>query len=194
MCTTSQILFVCLHQATHRFRTGVCRQANRGGCKIYDATEILSFPCMDCAAIVDNKRCKCGDGRGRPSFQQVLLPNRLLHTTWHVPSRCFVDVGFQTLDPFSVRDDQEILAGTIRRSQRAESSPAGMHMELVANRSPVLTDKCGRWRVSTGNQNWQLNSCCLRKTREGAYQAARLEGRGERINGRIMDSFCESSL
>jgi hypothetical protein len=194
MCTTSQILFVCSHQATHRFRTGVCRQANRGKCKIYDATEILSFPCMDCAAIVNNKRCKCGDGRGGPFLHQGPLPSRLLHTTWHVPSRCFVDVGFQTLDPFSVRDDQENSAGTVGRSQRAELLPVRMHVELVANRSPVLTYKRGRWRVSTGNQNWQLNSCCLRKTREGAYQATRLEGREERINGRIMDSFCESGL
>jgi hypothetical protein len=45
-----------------------------------------------------------------------------------------------------------------------------------------------------GNQNWQLNSCCLRKTREGAYQATRLEDWEERINGRIMDGFCESGL
>src|SRR5271170_89636 len=194
MCTTNQVLFVCSHQATHRFRTGVCWQANRGRCKIYDATEILSFPCMDCAAIVNNKRRKRGDGRGGSFPQKGPLPNRLLHTTWHVPSRCFVDVGFQTLDPFSVRDDQENPAETVGRSQRVEFLPARMPMELVANQSPVLTDKRGRWRVSKGNQNWQLNSCCLRKTREGAYQATRLEDREERINGRIMDSFCESGL
>src|SRR5436305_3442228 len=93
MCTTNQVLFVCSHQATHRFRTSVCRQANRGRCKICDATEILSFPCMDCEAIVKDKRRKCGDGRHRPFQEECPLPNRLLNTTWHVPSRCFVDRG-----------------------------------------------------------------------------------------------------
>jgi hypothetical protein len=194
MCTTNQVLFVCSHQATHRFRTSVCRQANRGRCKIYDATEILSFPCMDCAAIVKDKRRKCGDGRHRPFQEECPLPNGLLNTTWHVPSRCFVDAGFQTLDPFGVPEDRENAAQTLVRPHTAEFSPSGMHMGLVANRSPVLTDKRGRWRVSKGNQNWQLSSCCLRETREGAYEATRLEGREERINGRIIDSFCESGL
>lgn len=194
MCTTNQVLFVCSHQATHRFRTGVCRLANRGRCKIYDATEILSFPCMDCAAIFNDTRRKCGDGRDRPFQEQGPLPNTLLNATWHVPSRCFVDAGFQTLNPFGVPEARENAAQSLVRPHRPEFSPSGMHVELVSNPSPVLTDTYGRRRVSKGNQNRQLNSCCMRETREGAYQATRLEGREERINGRIMDSFCESGL
>jgi hypothetical protein len=194
MCTTNQVLFVCSHQATHRFRTGVCRQANCGRCKIYDATEILSFPCMDCAAILNDKRRKCGDGHDRPFQEQGRMPHRLLNTTWHVPSRCFVDAGFQTLNPFGVPEYRKNASQSPTQLRRAEFSPSGMHMELVANRSPVLTDECGRGRVSKRNQNWPLGSCCLREAREGAYQATRLEGWEDRINGRIMDSCCESEL
>jgi hypothetical protein len=194
MCTTNQVLFVCSHQATHRFRTSVCRQANRGKCKIYDATEILSFPCMDCAAIVNDKRRKCGDGHDRPFQEQGPLPNRFLNITWHVPSRCFVDAGFQSLDPFGVLEGRGNAAQTLAQLHRGGFSPLGTHIEPVANRSPVLTDERGRWRASKGNQNWQLSSCCLRETRAGAYQATRLECREERSNGRIMDSFCESGL
>jgi hypothetical protein len=62
---------------------------------------------MDCAVIVNDKRRKCGDGRDRPFQEQGPLPNRFLNTTWHVPSRCFVDAGFQTLDPFGVLEDRE---------------------------------------------------------------------------------------
>lgn len=62
---------------------------------------------MDCAVIVNDKRRKCGDGRDRPFQEQGPLQNRFLNTTWHVPSRCFVDAGFQTLDPFGVLEDRE---------------------------------------------------------------------------------------
>jgi hypothetical protein len=194
MCTTNQVFFVCSHQATHRFRTSVCRQTNRGRCKIYEANEVLSFPCIDCAAIFNDKRRKCGDGRDRPFQEQGPLPSRFLNTTWHVPSRCFVDAGFQTLDPFGVLEDRENAAQTLVQLHTGEFSPSGTRMEPVANRSSVLSDKRGRWRVSKGNQNWQLSSCCLRETRAGAYQATRLEGREERSDGRIVDSFCEPGL
>jgi hypothetical protein len=85
-------------------------------------------------------------------------------------------------------------AQTLVQLHRREFSPLGTDMKPVANRSPVLTDKREKRRVLKGNQDWPLGSCCLRETRAGDYQATRLEGREERSNGRIVDSFCESGL
>jgi hypothetical protein len=194
MCTTNQVLYVCSHQATHRFRTGVCRNAICGRCTIHDETEVLSYPCMDCAALVSKNQHRCGHGRGRMWQKQGPLSSRLLNATWHVPSRCFVDVGFQTLDPFGVGLHQEDPEQTLVRSQRADISPFGEHVELVGNRSPVETVQHGRWKFARGNEIWSLSPCCLRETGYGAYQATRLEGPDERVSGRIMDSFCESSV
>ena len=193
MCTTNQLIYVCSHQATHRFRTGVCKKANRERCNIHDDTEILSFHCKNCAVQINRKRRRCGDGRNRSLLKQDALPNRLLNATWHVPSRCFVDVGFRTLDPFGAGDDQESAAEAGLRSQRAEISPFGTHVELVASRSPVETDQRGCWKF-VGSQKCRPSPCCMAETRQGAYQATRLEGREERVRGRIMDSFCESSV
>jgi hypothetical protein len=105
-----------------------------------------------------------------------------------------VDVGFQTLDPFGVGEDQENAVDDAVRSQRAEISPFGTHMELVASRSPVETVPGGRWKVAKENAKFRLSPCCLRETRDGPYKATRLEGPDERVRGRIVDSFCESSV
>lgn len=194
MCTTSQVLYVCSHQATHRFRTGVCRNANSARCNIHDETEVLSIPCRNCAALTGNRRRRRGDGHHDSSQQQCALPKRLLHATWHVPSRCFVNIGFQTLDPFGVGVYQGDPAETAGRSQRAEISPFATHMQLVASRSPVQTDRSRRRKFVEGPENWRPSWCCRRETRGGAYEATRLEGPEQRIEGRIMDSLCESSV
>jgi hypothetical protein len=194
MCTTNQVIYICSHRATHRFRTGVCRNATHGRCTIHDETEVLSYPCIDCAALVSKKRRRSGDGRDRPCEMQGPPSKRLLSATWHVPSRCFVDVGFQTLDPFSVGLHNEEPAETLVRPLRAEISPFGMHMELVASRSSVQVEQHGRWRLARSNEKWPLSQCCQMETSYGAYESTRLEGPGERVNGRIVDSFCVSSI
>ena len=122
------------------------------------------------------------------------MPDRVLDEVWHVPSRCFVDVGFCNLDPFGVGENLENAAEAAVRPQRAEISPAGTHVELVASKSPVQTDRLESWKWARGDDKWRLSPCCLQQTRNGAYQATRLEDREERIRGRIMDSFCESSM
>jgi hypothetical protein len=194
MCTTNQVIYVCSHPATHRFRTGVCRNATHRRCTIHDETEVLSYPCMDCAALLSKKRRRSGDGRDRPWEMQGPPSKRLLSATWHVPSRCFVDVGFQTLDPFGVGLHKEAPAETLVRSQTAEISPFGTHMELVPSRNPVQVEQCGRWKLARSNEKWPLSHCCQMETRDGAYESTRLEGPAERLNGRIADSFCESSM
>lgn len=194
MCTTTQVLFLCSHQATHRFRTGVCRNANRDRCSISDETEVLSYPCKGCAALTSKMGRRRGDGGERRWQMPHPFPERLLNVSWYVPSRCFVDVGFQTLDPFGVGEHQEDIAEPLAYSQRAEISPSGGDREIMVSRRPVETLQHGSWKAPRGNEMWSLSLCCHRATRQGGYQATRLEGLDERISGRIVDSFCESSL
>ena len=195
MCTTNQVVFKCSHRATHRYRTNVCQTANRRECWIWDQTSVFPFPCRDCVVPDRQKRRRCGGGGCNESSQQEgRLPDRLLDEMWHVPSRCFVDVGFKTLDPFGVGNDRKNVDGTAVQSQRAELSPFGTHVELVASGSPVQTDQIGSWKCARGIEEWRLSSCCLQETRNGAYQATRLEDRGDRPRGIIADSFCGSRV
>jgi hypothetical protein len=194
MCTTHQVLFLCSHQATHRFRTAVCRNANRGGCGIYDETEVLSYPCKNCAALMSTKGPRRSHGDDRRWRKPRPLPTRLLNASWYVPSRCFVDVGFQTLDPFGVGVHQEDTTEPQACSQRAEISPLGWHREIVVSKSAVETAQQGSWKATRGDKMWSFSLCCHRASRRGGYEATRLEGPDERISGRIVDSFCESSL
>ena len=195
MCTTNQIVFKCSHRATYRYRTSVCQTASRRKCYIWDQTSVLPFPCRNCVVPDRQNRRRCGGGGLKESSQQEGgLPYRLLDETWHVPSRCFVDVGFKTLDPFGMGEDRKNATETAVPSQRAEISPFRMHVELVASRSPVRTDQSGSWKCARGIEKWRLSSCCLQETRNGAYQATRLEDWGDRLRGMIADSFCESRV
>lgn len=143
----------------------------------------------------ENKERAAGnDGHQMHWHKQGPLPPSLLTATWHMPSRCFVDAGFRTLDPFGSGVSQEDLAEPLLRSHRAEISPLGGHMQTVANSETVQIQQRGTWKFAEGNDIGPLSLCCQRETRNGAYHATRVEGLDERVNGRIVDSFCRSSL
>src|SRR5271154_2991000 len=116
MCTTTQYLYICCHPATHRFRNAVCIAPNSRICRIQDGNSTLPYSCLSCAA----------KGYSMPIFNiSTLEPDDgkdLFKDVWHIPSRCFVDVGFRTLDPFKTGEDVE---GLLRKSPVPEQALEG---------------------------------------------------------------------
>ncbi|KIW30648.1 uncharacterized protein PV07_06376 [Cladophialophora immunda] len=111
---------------------------------------------------------------------------------WYVPSRCFIDVGFRTIDPFSKEQVSEPPTPT---------SPSTRHSIDDDPLAPPLTPT--KIKISDPNICRRLlhrltmkkvSPCCARETQYGGYEATRIEGRDHRVNGVISDSLCESSL
>ena len=203
MCTTKQYLYTCSHAATHRFRTRICAALpNRLACAIRDENDFVPYVCATCAT---KGRSGCLSLARRNAALEIADAVEEYHDTWFVPSRCFVDVGFRTLDPFRGKDDGA--GGVAIRSSPSPSPPqpepnlttVGNAPASLVDASPAVRSRDAvdggerRGPVVNGQQKRQFSTCCLRARQGGAYEATRLEGCEDRICGRIADSFCSST-
>lgn len=175
MCTTSQYLYNCSHPASYRFRTSICRDPASSTCRIRDENSFLPYTCTKCAAKTRTR--KGADERSRYSTDIKIM---VAKKTWHIPSRCFVDAGFQNLDPFGTGIETET-PNRARPQSLLISTPGG----------PLTMDETGISDRALGHPR-DPSPCCLKSSRIGAFQATRLEGVEDRQRGRIVDSFCGS--
>ena len=177
MCTTSQYLYNCSHPASYRFRTSICRDPASSTCRIRDENSFLPYTCPKCAAKTRTRKGKQADERSRYSTDIKIM---VAKKTWHIPSRCFVDAGFQNLDPFGMGIETET-ANRARPQSPLTPTPGG----------PLTMDETGISDRAHEHPR-HLSPCCLKSSKMGAYQATRLEGVEDRQRGRIMDSLCGS--
>ena len=185
MCTTTQYLYSCSHQATHRFRNRKCEFPNSRICRVRDDDAYLPYMCRHCIA----------KGRTRPLFNffgpMPTNEKNLYHDTWHIPSRCFVDVGFRNLDPFKTGKLDEL--ETPKSSPSPARSAARMTFETLTQRAAMdEIDCCGQLKAWPRKLKREPSPCCLNQRRNGAFETTRLEGCEYRIEGRIIDSGCQS--
>ncbi len=195
MCATTQYLFNCLHPATHCFRTNVCRGVGHRNCHISDRHKMLPYPCRDCAHKPQKMR-RDFPLSGLPAGYQA-TGDEPANEIWVVPTRCFVDIGFRTLDPFRTRHVVSGLARPAAMSQGLGAVPRESLCETTQFAEDRSVDyevrPCRYSHVDGTKENRELSPCCMRQRRYGAFQATRLEGYDDRIRGKIVDSFCQSN-
>ena len=181
MCTTVQYFFSCGHPATHRFRNSICAISFSRACRIRDMDSWLRFPCRRCTV----QRLAVGIKiRTRPDSD-----DQGYNDIWHIPSRCFVDVGFRTLDPF--RDD---ISPPVSPNSPAPSLTSPLTQKPTSRWSHFPKDdrnKCAKL-IAKVMRFKKLSPCCENRARRGAFPAVRLEGPENRINGLVMEDHCES--
>lgn len=174
MCTTRRYLFLCSHPATHRFRNTLCESPSVRGCKVHDFNVYLRCPCKKCA------------NRGMPSVHMP-TPEIAFNDTWHIPSRCFVDVGYRTLNPFHEDKSSEPCTPI------SPIEPPIPQQVLTPPVTPVKDDKNVYKRlIRRLTLRKKAGPCCAKEAQAGAFLAVRLEGREQRMYGRIQEDRCES--
>jgi hypothetical protein len=184
MCTTTQYFFCCGHPATHRFRTELCPQSKGRTCRIRDTNRFIEGECRKCQLYRQTRR-RIPRGRNQDAFDDI----------WYIPTRCFVDVGFQSLNPFLVDIEPDPISPLttvpptfpLPSPAPKTESLSGMLRSPGSEKSPVerLFPRFRRHKKSS--------SCCEDMTLENAFQAVRLEDYDARIEGRIMDNHCQSN-
>ena len=186
MCSTTQYLYSCSHPATHRFRNSRCPTPNSRSCRIRDGNVYLPQMCRYCVAR----------GRTQPLFNLIMPTTKgapgtqdLYNETWHVPSRCFVDIGFRTLDPFGTGEDAH------STEQSRLTTPQNLNFEALTELAAMdEIDSCGQLKAWPRKLRREPSPCCLKERRLGAFEATRLEGYQDRLEGRIIDSACFSNI
>jgi hypothetical protein len=194
MCSTIQYLFSCGHPATHRFRNQQCPQSTGRVCRIRDTNKLLVGECRKC--LIEREQRQREVNR---SGTKDLAPR--CEDTWYVPTRCFIDVGFRSLDPFNAEPASEPasplsplvpltpltpLTPPLIPAAKTESAWDGLPTGKP-DRSPIE-------RLFPRLCKKRRSPCCKDKTLADAFQAVRLEDFDARIEGRIMDNHCESVL
>ncbi|KAJ4505911.1 hypothetical protein HRR83_008426 [Exophiala dermatitidis] len=184
MCTTRRYFFLCCHPATHRFRNTVCADPDVRGCVVHDYNVYLRQPCKKCAN--QGWPATCTAGAEQPfAFDD----------TWYIPSRCFVDVGFRTLNPFASNDGVDVastLPLPIEPATEQGTTPSEQGMtppEPPSRRSRRLREMMIQ-RLAMR----RLADCCAKETRAGAYEAVRIESRDHRNHGTLPGNRCDSRL
>ena len=192
MCKTIRYLYLCSHPATYRFRTALCSTPNRRKCRVRDDSLILPYACSRCEA-----RNKTRAGRAWANLTRRCrdVEAEAKEQIWYVPSRCFVDVGFRTLNPFETGVDEIDPCSSPRRPPLSAGIVSPLS-ELAMVAQLGMRDVAGRGRLCAmaAHDKRQPSPCCLRERKMGAFKATRLEGSEYRIRGKIIDSFCKSSL
>lgn len=179
MCTTDQYIYICSHPAAYRFRTAICRNPTSHQCRIRNENSVLPYTCPKCAA-------KTGARNGNQVVEKIRqrtdIDIMVVKKTWYIPSRCFIDTGFQNLDPFGTGLEAE-------RANQAHRQPS-----VLFTSRPLSSSNGARANVEVMGEPRQPSPCCPKSKRIDAYPAMRLEGLGGREMGRIVDSFCEGWL
>lgn len=185
MCTTTQYFFCCGHPATHRFRNELCPQSKGRICRIRDTNRFIEGECRKCQLERQNQRRR-PRARNLDAFDDV----------WYIPTRCFVDIGYRTLNPFLAETEEDPISPLTTVPPPLPLSPAAPKTESCSGevtsprseKSPVKRVFPRFWRQKKSSQ------CCEDMTLANAFQAVGLEDYDARIEGRIMDNHCESAF
>jgi hypothetical protein len=173
-------MFSCGHPAAHHFRNEACSLSTTRLCHIKDTDSWLRFPCRRCIIVrqANGIKVKTAEDAVHDEYNDV----------WHIPSRCFVDVGFRTLDPF--REDK---LEPVSPCSPAPTilSPTSRSTSAWSHFTKDDRSKCAKL-LSRVMKFRKVSPCCEERQRRGAYPAVRLEGRENRIEGRVMDDHCQS--
>ena len=180
MCTTVRYYFSCEHPATHRYRTDVCETSQLGACRIKDTNKRLRIPCGRCLI------------RQGIKFQiPAELQLKESEDIWHVPTRCFVDVGFRTLDPF--REDQSPPTSPLSLAPTILSPTSNKRHSVWPHSPNDDSGKCAKLLARVMRFK-KVNPCCEERARRGAFPAVRLEELESRNGGRMMDDHCQAMV
>lgn len=98
---------------------------------------------------------------------------------WYIPARCFIDHGFQTLDPFRPKDS------ALEVSPYSTSPPQSPTIVRPSPRSGHVFKRVVRSRRA-------ISPCCQAQRRAGCVFSYRAEGRDYRRGGRILDNRCQA--
>ena len=178
MCTTVRYYFSCDHPATHRYRNHTCDVSHSRACRLKDTNRRLKFQCRRCLL-------RQGIKVQIPAEREVPQPDDV----WHIPARCFVDVGFRTLDPFGEDRSQPVSPLSPAPSIR---SPRTQKRPTTWPRSPKDDQgKCAKLLAKVMRFQ-KVSPCCEERARRGAIPAVRLEELENRVEGRLLDDHCES--
>ncbi|KAI1614631.1 hypothetical protein EDD37DRAFT_110381 [Exophiala viscosa] len=197
MCKTVQYVWLCSHAATKRFRNSICDSAGVRECHIQDATTVVGHPCEECI----KRRASMtwvGNGSEYPA----------LDDDWYVPSRCFIDVGFRTLDPFQEDKSRTSTPRTSGAPHDDDQIPPEMAIPPQSATLTSPTKNKSLWRrlvdrvtscverFTTRRRSGPLSSpCCVETAKSRKFVFGRLEDPGNRSSGhygRILEDHCQS--
>lgn len=106
MCTTTQFFFVCGHAATDQFRDGVCARPDVPNC-YRDHPRAITLPklCVACQQkyneLSSTQKRDVMHGEIGRRHEWATANEQPMNQIWQIPSRCFIDPGFQRIDPFA---------------------------------------------------------------------------------------------
>jgi hypothetical protein len=182
MCRVNQFVFSCGCPATERFRYKLCRSPNSESCVIEDDDYKLNFRCRRCIVHeiltesiqpkhdrtedntrqwssaptlgkADNRYCWLIDARFSEGERNFWEEDPGLDFEWIVPSRCFVDPGFRSLDPFEDDRRKQLVEGAssinVPREEERDLAPdelednstAEQHHHSTEEQSPPISTK-----------------------------------------------------
>lgn len=176
MCTTKRYVFLCQHPATHRFRDTVCDSPSVRGCVVRDFNIQLTYPCKKCF------------NRGIGAMHVRIPDPAFDDDVWHVPSRCFFDVGYRTLNPFQEGRSPD----SCRPTSPAEPPIPENGHSLIQAQIEEDSSVCKRLIRRLTLKRKAESPCCARDSQGSPFLATRIEGSEQRIRGRIMEDRCES--
>lgn len=193
MCRVKQFVFLCNCPATERFRYKLCRSPNSKSCVIKDDDCKLNFRCRTCiideiltesiqvrqhkregntihlssaTTLEDVKRYWwLVDARFNEGERKFWEGDPSLDFEWHVPSRCFMDPGFRSLDPFEDDRRKQLLEGAssikvprkeerdLAPEERDDNSTAEQHQHSTEERCPPISIKFNSNASSTEEQH-----------------------------------------
>jgi len=187
MCITVQYFFCCGHPATHRFRNQLCQQSEGRSCRIRDTNKFLEGQCRRCAQDYEKQK--------RRQQSRVRDP-KVFEDTWYIPARCFVDIGYRTLDPFRAEADIDLVSLLTTISPSLPVSPVTPKTGSVWGALPSLKAEKGPVAriFPVFRRHKKASPCCDEISVADAFQAVRLEDYNARVEGRITDNHCESVL
>lgn len=138
MCTTTQFLFQCRHEATTRFRVGICGHAGSPSCQIEKTIITIPKVCHNCKRAARKVDPALAEKIKHMEYRDQHDAIPPLDYTWHIPTRCFHDPGFARLDPFAA--DRAKQSRTISIDDEIISPRSG------ASIKPKASNSRGKWQ------------------------------------------------
>lgn len=160
MCATIQYIFRCDHPATGRFRNELCASPGVRGCWTHDTTTYLRYPCKKCAM------------QDVWMMTPVPVDDGPYNDTWYIPSICFVDVGFRSLDPF--QDDRRSVPKTSTSDIDESLIPPEM---VIPEATPTTAPRRKSFykRLVDRLINKRPSPCCAEANQSGDFRDGGLE-------------------
>jgi hypothetical protein len=107
MCTTKKYLYVCECPASSEFRNDLCETPGLGRCRLVENFVFLREPCHHCIETRDELLEVPVNGADSSDDSCDDVDDE---DVWQMPTRCFIDCGFKTLDPFKADRDKKSIS------------------------------------------------------------------------------------